>query len=677
MKKLVLFIAFVCASYFANAQASCQAHFTYSESALAVSFVDSSYGSTTPSNWSWNFGDGETSTLQSPSHTYNLAGTYVVCLTIYTPFTNCQSTYCDSIVVGNQGNCYTYFTQALDSINPNKVNFWDSVSAGVITWQWDFGDAVTSNAQSPFHIYAGNGTYNVCLTTTDSLGCGSTYCDSVTIGSNGNCSSAFSYTLDFINPNTILFSDNSTPNSVSAVWNFSDGTIDSTQHPTHIFQGPGIYAVCLTMEDSTGCSNTSCQEVVVGPVSCSANFSFVPDSVSLLTLHFTNTSLGDATGWIWDFGDGDSVYTQSASHTFNLVGAYNVCLTITDSVSNCIDTYCQTLDVSNCYASYTYVADSTDPYTVHLIDQSLGNPTSWLWDFEDGTTSTLQNPVHTYPFDAWHWVCLTTTNSNNCTSTYCDFVYAGQPSNCYEYWEFTPDSADALTISFHEYSWGAPPSAYFWEFGDGDTSHLQNPVHTYDTAGVYFVCCTISDSTGNCSFADCYNLNVGNFSNCPATFTQSMLSATIASFSYTGTGNPTGYLWDFGVYGTSTQPAPANNFLAPGTYSVCLTITDSGCTSTHCDSVTIVQVGQEEMLLDNSFSVYPNPAMNNLFIQNNSQNAGVVILSVFNPLGELVDERVMNNSREMLDFSDKAAGLYSVKIQNQNSVIHKKVMIVK
>ncbi|MES2591701.1 MAG: PKD domain-containing protein [Bacteroidota bacterium] len=677
MKKILLFIAFAFTSYFSNAQ--CQAHYTYSETALTVSFVDSSYGNTAATNWSWSFGDGSTSPQQNPSHTYLQGGTYTVCLSVFTPFTNCQSTYCDSIVVGNPGNCSAYFLHTLDSINPNKINFVDSSSQGTVNWQWDFGDAVTSSLQNPSHIYANEGNYYVCLTTIDSTGCSDTYCDTVAIGgSNGTCYSNFTYSIDFINPNMILFSDNSVPNSVYTVWLFDDGTMDSIQNPVHIFSEPGSYTVCLTMGDSTGCSNTSCQEVVIGPVSCSSDFSYTPDSLDLLNFQFTDLSAGSTTSLLWEFGDGDTSSVQNPIHTYSSTGSYSVCLTVFDSLANCVDTYCENIHVNNCYAIYSTMVDSIDAYTVHFTDNSLGDPTNWLWDFEDGTTSTLQNPSHTYPVASWHWVCLTTTNNiTNCTNTYCDFVYAGSPSNCYEYWESTPDSINGLTINFHEYSWGAPPSDFLWTFGDGDSSTLQNPVHTFDTAGVYYICCSISDSAGGCSFLDCYSLNVGDFSFCPTDFTYTTVAGSIASFSYAGPGNPSTYFWDFGAFGTSTQPNPANDFHNPGTYYVCLTATDSGCTSTHCGNVVISAVGFEELLLENNFSIYPNPAKSDLFIRNNSQNSGIVTLTIFNALGELIEQRIMNDNTEMIDFSDKASGLYSVKIQNQKSSIYKKVMIVR
>jgi PKD repeat protein len=678
MKKLLLVTLLSIGGYFASAQSSCQAHFNYTESALTVTFVDSSFGGTMATNWSWNFGDGTTSTQQNPTHNYIQAGTYIVCLSAYTPFTNCQSTYCDSIVVGNSGNCYSGFNFEIDTLNPNKVVFTDSSSTGIVTWQWDFGDATTATTQNPLHIYANSGNYSVCLTTTDAQGCSSTHCDSVMIGdTNATCSASFSYTLDFIDPNTILFYDNSSPSATTTFWDFNDGITSTLANPVHIFNQIGMYTVCLTMTDGNGCSNTICQQVSVGPVSCASNFSFAPDTSNLLILHFTDMSFAGTTGWSWDFGDGDSSSVQSPTHTFTSNGSYNVCLTTFDSTSSCIDNYCTTVEVSDCYATFSTVADTTNPLVIHFADNSLGNPTSWYWDFEDGTNSTLQNPTHTYGFEAWRWVCLTATNAQNCSSTYCDFVYAGTPSSCYEYWEFTVDTANELTINFQEYSWGSAPESYVWSFGDGDSSTVQNPTHTYDTAGVYFVCCYISDSAGVCSYSDCYYLNVGNFSYCPSSFNHNMITPTIASFSYNGTGAPTDYLWDFGVWGASTQANPINDFQNPGTYYVCLTVSDSNCTNTYCDSITITSVGLEEMLLDNSINVYPNPSKNNVFVQIDAPNSGVVTVTVFNPLGELIEERIMKTNNEMIDLSDKASGLYSIKIQNHKSVVHKKVMITK
>ncbi|MGB3948758.1 MAG: PKD domain-containing protein [Bacteroidia bacterium] len=679
MKKLLLVIIIAVCSQFTYAQSACQAHFNYTESALTVSFVDSSYGSTTATNWTWNFGDGTTSNMQNPTHTYLQAGTYIVCLSAYTPFTNCQSTYCDSIVVGNSGNCFAGFTFAVDTLNPNKVMFADSSSVGIVNWQWDFGDATTANTQNSLHIYANSGYYSVCLTTTDAQGCTSTYCDSVMIGdTNATCSASFNYTLDFIDPKTILFYDNSSPAAASVFWDFNDGITSTLQNPVHIFNQVGLYMVCLTMSDDNGCSNTVCQQVSVGPVSCSSNYTFAPDTSNLQTIHFTDVSFSGTTGWLWDFGDGDSSMVQHPTHTFSSNGSYNVCLTTYDSTSNCVDTYCKTVEVSSCYAKFTTVADTANPLVIHFEDNSLGSPNNWHWDFEDGTSSNLQNPTHAYGFEAWRWVCLTSSNTqNNCSSTYCEFVYAGTPSSCYEYWEFTVDTANALTIHFQEYSWGSAPENFVWSFGDGDSSTVQNPTHTYDTAGVYFVCCYISDSAGACSYSDCFYLNVGNFSYCPSSFSHSMIADEIVSFSYNGSGAPTNYLWDFGTFGTSTQANPINDFQTPGTYYVCLTVSDSTCTNTYCDSVTITSVGMEDVLLENSISVYPNPAKGNFYVKLDAANTGVVTVTIFNPLGELVEERVMKTNNEMLDLSDKPSGLYSVKVQNNKSIVYKKIMIAK
>ena len=678
MKKILLFIVFSLSITLADAQ-TCQSNFIYSEIALSVSFADSTFGNTSPTNWSWNFGDGTTSSQANPVHTYLQAGVYVVCLSAYAPFTNCQSTYCDSVSVGNTGNCAASFNYSLDSLNPNKINFHDSSSTGVVNWQWDFGDGIINNSQNPLHIYNQAGNYSVCLTTIDASGCSNSYCDSITTGGiGGNCSSNFTFNFDFINSNLINFYADSLGTALHTLWNFGDGTIDSTHNPVHVFASAGIYTVCLTVQDNSGCSNTSCQQISTGTVGCTSYFKATPDSLNLHSFNFTDLSQAGVTNWIWDFGDGDTAFTQNVNHLYNSTGNFNVCLNIYDSISGCYDVYCKTIEISNCYALYENAADSINPYTIHFADKSLGNATSWLWDFEDGSTSNQQNPIHTYPFDGWHWVCLSTFNSSTlCKSTYCDFIYAGSPSSCYEYWEFSMDSANSLKVNFYDYSWGSPPSSWLWTFSDGDSSTLQNPVHTFDTAGYYWVCCSISDSTGACSFTDCYNLNVGNFSNCPTNFTYDIVEENLVSFTENSSGNPTSYFWNFGAYGTSTQQNPANNFQNPGTYYVCLTVSDTSCTSTYCDSITVAITGEEEIILQKNISIYPNPANDNLFIEINAQYSKPIMLSLFNSLGELLEQRTIVGGIEAFDFSNKASGLYSVKLQSSKSVIHKKIMIVK
>lgn len=177
-----------------GSNAFCQASFVSVSVGLNAYFIDQSVAIPLnvpplppPVNYSWSFGDGNTSTLQFPNHQYSAPGVYVVCLTVST--VGCTSTYCDSIVIDTTinnpigCNAYFVFTQ-LSPYNLVGVNLSNGVN---LNFSWDFGDGspLVSGAY-PSHQYASTGTYIVCLTVSDFFGCTDTYCDTLTVDSLGN-----------------------------------------------------------------------------------------------------------------------------------------------------------------------------------------------------------------------------------------------------------------------------------------------------------------------------------------------------------------------------------------------------------------------------------------------------------------------------------------------------------
>lgn len=136
---------------------------------LTVQFTDTSSGS--PTSWSWNFGDGGTSTLQNPSHTYNAANTYSVTLTASNGGGSNTFTRTNYITVTASTPAPTAnFTGSPTSGNsPLTVQFTDTSTGGPTSWSWDFGDGTTSTAQNPSHPY-GPGTFTVKLTAANAGG---------------------------------------------------------------------------------------------------------------------------------------------------------------------------------------------------------------------------------------------------------------------------------------------------------------------------------------------------------------------------------------------------------------------------------------------------------------------------------------------------------------------------
>lgn len=319
---------------------------------------------------------------------------------------------------------------------------------------------------------------------------------------------------------------------------------------------------------------------------CAAYFHFTivsQDSVHNV-VHFADSSIYNSVvhHCVWDFGDGtkDSVNT-SLNHTYPAGQAFWVCLAIYDSVWNICDTMCLNVDPNPppaCLANFSY---SVSLLTGSFYNNSSNNATSWSWDFGDGSTSTIENPVHSYSQQGTYHVCLTIT-ADTCTATHCAWVNI----QCGHFAYFSY-GASGTTVNFYNYADSTmnPLSLiYSWDFGDGSTSTLSNPVHTYATTGYYNVCLHIQDTSSICAdsscsniYVDCLNVNFSAYHACPK-YTY--------SFSDNTSGNIIHRLWDFGDGHTDTIPNPVHTFPMWGDYNVCLTATnDSNCTRQYCSTV--------------------------------------------------------------------------------------------
>ena len=164
---------------------SCQANFSYynEPGSMTFDFFDLSFGNI--ENWSWDFGDGNLSNSQNPSHTYATNGTYFVSLAIIT-LDSCFDYTTDAVQVGNDSSqCNANYTYVLDTLNntPNTYIFTDISEGEIGSWYWEFGDGSISYDQNPIHTYSNSETYNVCLTITGMQGitCTSTSCNQVSM----------------------------------------------------------------------------------------------------------------------------------------------------------------------------------------------------------------------------------------------------------------------------------------------------------------------------------------------------------------------------------------------------------------------------------------------------------------------------------------------------------------
>jgi PKD repeat protein len=161
--------------------------------------------------------------------------------------------------------------------------------------------------------------------------------------------------------------------------------------------------------------------------SCAVTFISHTDSISPLMIHFVASWTGNIDSWHWNFGDGTSSNDRNPTHTFLHSGEiYHVCLMGKNSVNSCCNVYCKDVvpGPNGCNANFVfYYHHPASDHIVHFADGSTGNPTHWLWNFDDpasgsGNVSTLQNPGHIFSVPGTHNVCLT-ISGDSCSSTVC------------------------------------------------------------------------------------------------------------------------------------------------------------------------------------------------------------------------------------------------------------------
>ncbi|MDD4985844.1 MAG: DUF2341 domain-containing protein, partial [Dehalococcoidales bacterium] len=308
------------------------ANATSGNAPLAVQFTD---GSTiNPTAWSWDFGDGATSTEQNPVHTYAANGNYTVNLTVSNSYGSNSCVKTDYITVGS-GIPVGAFTANTTSGNaPLTVQFTDTSTINPTAWSWDFGDGATSTEQNPVHTYAANGNYTVNITVSNSYGSNSCVkTDYITVGSGIPVGAFIANTTSGNAPLTVQFIDTSTINPIAWSWDFGDGATSTEQNPVHTYAANGNYTVNFTISNiygSNSCVKT--EYITVGSGIPVASFTAdVSNGFLPFMVRFTDTSAVNPTAWAWDFGDGATSNEQNPVHTYTNVGNYTVNLTVSNS----------------------------------------------------------------------------------------------------------------------------------------------------------------------------------------------------------------------------------------------------------------------------------------------------------------------------------------------------------
>lgn len=431
--------------------------------------------------------------------------------------------------------CTAMFTAADSAGSTYFTNL--STGSG-LTSTWDFGDGTTfSTTGNAVYTYSTPGTYLVCLTVTNALGtCTTSYCDSVSVpyGGTGMCMGVVNSA--FVAGDSACYGYfYNTPSASSGQvyhWDYGDGTTSSVVGTnTHLYPANGTYYVCLTVYDGTD-SCQYCNYVTINSCSttaCSASF-FSVDSSGYV--YFSNQSVGLGSGVTcsWSFGDG-TVGTSSGDivHNYTTSRVYYVCMTMSNFLGTCNDTYCDSIYVNTnpgggggmCMGVVNpyFTANDSSMYGVFSNTPS-GSGQVYFWDFGDGTNSnTIGSVSHLYASPGTYTVCLTVyeTGGSLDSCQYCSYVTIGSggPTPCDASFTIIQDSTNLFNYFVYMNNTSTSSTmSYFWDFGDGTSSTLQYPTHTYPSSGPYYICLTITDSTPmlGCTNTYCDSIAAGHSS---------------------------------------------------------------------------------------------------------------------------------------------------------------------
>lgn len=572
---------------------------------VTVNFYDSTIvdpGSTI-TNWDWNFGDGNISAVQNPSHTYNTGGAFSVQL-IVTTAAGCKDTIIHTVniqglPIANAGNDTSSCTN-----NPT-INLGGTIlNAGGGIWNgsgsFSPGATTLNPTYTPSASALSNGTDTLILITTSNALCPAdtdqviiTFTPSPTVDAGGDLSVCKDTVSIPVCANITIGSSGYWQSTGSGT--FVNDSLACTQYiPSSADTTSGTVVLYVT---STG--NGTCFAV-----SDTITITFTGTPIATITSNDSSCASHPLDLNV-NITTGSGVWSTTGTGTFSpndtsLNGVYNP--SPGDDAAGNVTLYFTSTNNGGCRATYdtinvTLIPAPTANYTsvsacpsfpVQFTDVSTspGTIVGWNWSFGDGSAiSVSQNPSHVYSAGGPYNVSLVVTSNNGCVDTVINSVTVYQKP-------LAAFNANGVCVSegvdFTDTSsvTGSGINSWTWNFGDASSSTIQNPIHFYSAGSTYNVSLIVQSSQG------CIDTVVQPVTVLPgpfAGFTSDDVTAEVGqtvNFSDQTTNGAVAWFWDFGDSGsdsTSTLQNPSHVYTQGGYYDVCLYATDiNGCVDTIC-----------------------------------------------------------------------------------------------
>jgi gliding motility-associated-like protein len=530
------------------------------------------------SSWSWDFGNGVSANTQLGSAIYD-SGVYSVILNVTTN-EGCVYSANQTLNVGAIPVASFSF-----SVSPDQDSVFFTNTSDLATYLWDFGDGMQSTASDPIRTYMGGGFFPVSLTATNKE-CSSTYFDTVLVDRptakfiyNGKCARS---EINFTNQSSYA---NGT--IASYQWDFGDVNKSSSKNPVNIYGVAGVYTVTLTVTGSNGLQSIYKEDITIDnkPIVMFSNTS--ESGCSPLSTSFVDKSVTDpASIYYWNFGDNTFSLLKNPAKIYSNAGQYTVKLTVS-SPNGCIDSliklnYVTVLESPIAEFEHEPACINT-PIQFNEVVQSGNTNSSWSWNFGNGATSNLQNPLCSYPSEGNFSVTLDVTNSFGCSDEVTKTLFVRNKPKA-NFISIDNLGCVPLSVSFTNTSNTSAGSSYTWDFGNGAQSTVVNPKKIFGESGLFSVR-LISTAPGGCAdtitkkdLIQVLSGVVANFQvnqNCAGGITK------FEDLSVSTSGNVQKWNWSFGNGFTADVQNPQVVYNQPGTYTAQLAVvTDQGCSDT-------------------------------------------------------------------------------------------------
>ncbi len=636
------------------------ADFSSVRNGLTIVFTNESLGA---DSYHWNFGDGNTSTEESPTHTYDESGEYVVTLTVSNECGEAQKSI--RIAAGDFPNAQ-FSGSTTSGCVPLTVSFTNLYDGEVTGYWWTFqgGSPGSSTDESPEVTYNSAGTYDVTLIVENGLGRDTLIMENY-ISVNDKPTADFTSSTNGL---TVTFTNNS-QNADSYHWDFGDGNESTEASPTHTYSSDGDYTVVLTATNDCG---SSTKTIVVGAGGfANAQFSVgetigcAPFSVKMI-----NQSSGNELEYEWTFNGGTPATSteREPTVTYTSPGIYSIRLVAYNGISS--DTliredYIEVLARPSADFEYT-----VEDETVTFVNLSQ-NADSYLWDFDDGNTSTEENPVHTYT-DGLNSHNVTLTVYSQCGEVEKTvLILLGSPLDA-QMAASTNKICAGGTVDFFDVSEGVVESR-LWTFEGGQpaSSTEENPIVSYNQPGRYRV-----------------TLEIGNVGGTDVIVQEdyiTVIDVPRADFDYVIDGNQVQFIqkstyaeqyrWDLGDGTIINNSQPSHKYGNVGSYTVKLRAMNT------CGEDSIEKIIRITTAIDglqgSQFRVYPNPFNDYLAIEFTDEISTETEISLIDLSGKvIVQKKVDTLSADKLHIAIEGIhpGVYVLQVKNQEGTIYRKLI---